>query len=172
MKKTKEITNADEYTHIEAPNNANNKVNYVILKTISSRVIYIVLLFAVWLFWTGHNSPGGGFIAGLMTSGGLVLLYTTFGSKFLKESLYYDFKYLIPIGVGFVILCGMGAVVLGYPFLTHAFGHFNLPIFGEVELATATIFDLGVYVVVVGAVMTIITSIGESKDGEADASEN
>lgn len=137
--------------------------NNLILRTIVARVVYIVFIFAVYLFFAGHNAPGGGFIAGLMTACGIVLLYVTNGSVFLKEKLHYDMKMLIPFGLFFAVGCGLGGVIFGYPFLTHTFFELELPFFGEIEFATAAIFDFGVYLCVVGGVSTIITSIGEHK---------
>lgn len=141
----------------------NEKSNNIILRTVATRVVYIIFLFAVYLFFAGHNAPGGGFIAGLMTACGIVLLYVTNGSSFLKERLHYDTKKLIPLGLFFAAGCGLGGVLFRYPFLTHTFFELHLPLFGEVELATAAIFDFGVYLCVVGAVVTIITAIGEHK---------
>lgn len=140
-----------------------NRTNNIILNTIVTRVVYIVFVFAVYLFFTGHNAPGGGFIAGLMTACGIVLLYVTNGSSFLKEKLHYDMKMLIPFGLFFAVGCGLGGVVFGDPFLAHTFFHVHLPFFGDIEFATAAIFDFGVYLCVVGGVSTIITSIGEHK---------
>ncbi len=138
------------------------KGNSLILNTVVRWVVYVILIFAFYLFWNGHNSPGGGFIAGLMTAGVVVLLYVSYGSQFIRTTLRFDFKYLIGIGLSISLLCGIGAMVFGYPFLTHTFGEFHIPLLGQVELATATVFDLGVYLVVTGGCVTIITTIGES----------
>ena len=137
-------------------------INNLILKTASSIVVYFVVLLGIYLFIAGHNAPGGGFIAGLMISGGAVILYIAFGQPFARH-LRFDYKLLIPLGLTFALGCGLGGVVFGKPFLAHTFGMVHLPIFGEIELATATIFDFGVFLVVIGTVLTIILNIGENK---------
>ena len=132
------------------------RLNNLIMTYVATRMVYLVLIFSLYLFFAGHNAPGGGFIAGLMTAAAIVLVYVTFGSNFLQSQLYYDFRILMGIG------CGMGGVLFGLPFLTHTFFAGSLPLLGHIELATATIFDFGVYLVVVGGTVTIITSIGEN----------
>ena len=141
---------------------AAGKENHVVLNSIVGAVAYIILIFALYLFWTGHNAPGGGFIAGLMTAAVVVLLYVSFGSAFIKNTLKFDFKYLIAIGLSLSLGCGIGGIFFGEPFLTHTFIEVHSDFFGEIEFATATIFDLGVYFTVTGGCVTIITSIGES----------
>jgi|GEM_PF-29475 len=139
------------------------KGNNLILNTVVGWVVYVILVFAIFLFWTGHNAPGGGFIAGLMCAAVVVLLYVSFGSSFVRNTLRFDFKYLIAVGLTFSLGCGLGGLLFGDPFLTHTFGTFHLGALGELELATAAIFDLGVFLTVTGGCVTIITSIGESE---------
>lgn len=147
---------------VEVKQVARVKDNSVILDTVVGWVVYIILIFAIYLFWTGHNAPGGGFIAGLMTAAVVVLMYVAFGSKFIRNTMKFDFKYLIAVGLTFSLGCGLGGLLFGDPFLTHTFGEFHLGALGDIELATAAIFDLGVYLTVTGGCVTIITSIGES----------
>lgn len=148
-----------------------SKDNQIVLNTVVGAVAYVILIFALYLFWTGHNAPGGGFIAGLMTSAVVVLLYVSYGSAFIKNILKFDFKYLIAIGLSISLGCGIGGIIVGEPFLTHTFVEFHSQIFGEIEFATATIFDLGVYLTVTGGCVTIITSMGESGGKRASAIE-
>ena len=119
-------------------------------------------MFSFYLLWNGHNAPGGGFVAGLMTAAGIVLLYVNYGSNLIRNNLPFDFKYLVAIGLWCSMSCGLGAILFGYPYLTQTFGYMYFPILGEIELTTALIFDLGVYLVVTGGCLTIITSIGQS----------
>ena len=134
--------------------------NNLITHRVARGLFFFIFLFSVYIFWVGHNAPGGGFIAGLMSAIAIVLLYLTFSSRFKIGAILSLFKYFIALGLAFAVGCGLGGIVFGYPFLTHAFGHFNLPFFGEIELATAAIFDLGVYLTVVGTVLVIVISIG------------
>ncbi len=139
------------------------RTNYVILQTVALWALYLIIAFSMFLFFAGHNMPGGGFIAGLMTASALVLIYISFGSVFMKKHMNRDFRIMIALGLLTAVLSGVSSMILGYPFLTHAFDYYIVPVFGEIELASALIFDLGVYLTVVGSAMTIILTIGESK---------
>jgi multisubunit Na+/H+ antiporter MnhB subunit len=134
----------------------------IIIYTVLRPLTFFILIFAFYVFWNGHNAPGGGFIAGLMTAACIVLLYVNYGSDFIRKNLSFDSKYLIAIGLSCSMYDGLGAVVFGYPFLTQAFGHINFPFLESIELTTALIFDFGVFLVVTGGCLTIITSIGQS----------
>lgn len=136
------------------------RLNNVILETTTKVVSYLILAFAIYLFLAGHNNPGGGFVAGLVTASALVLNYLTFDMETIEKRKNFHFRIMIGIGLLLAVGTGLGGVLFGQAFLTHAFGMFTLPFLGETELATATIFDLGVYFVVVGVTMTIILSIG------------
>lgn len=135
----------------------------VILQTATKVLTFIILAFAVYILLAGHNHPGGGFIAGLITASAFVLLYIAFGQPFVNSILPLDFKKVGAVGVLLSLLTGTGALLFGAPFLTQAFARVHLPIFGETDLATAVIFDIGVYFAVVGTMMTIISSISEDR---------
>jgi multisubunit Na+/H+ antiporter MnhB subunit len=137
--------------------------NNIILQTIGKVALFIVIAFSFFLFFVGHSKPGGGFIAGLMTSGALVLVFLIFGGRVLKEAISFDFKIITAIGL--VVGVGYGFIPMLFDdgFLTHYFAYYNLPIFGKTQLTTTLIFDLGVYLTVVGGVMTVITAIGEER---------
>jgi multisubunit Na+/H+ antiporter MnhB subunit len=124
-------------------------------------IFFIILLFSFYLFFAGHNSPGGGFIAGLLSAGAVSFLYVTFASRMEKRNILIYIQYLVPLGLLCVVGCGLGGVLLGYPFLTQAFMYYQIPMLGEIALATAVIFDLGVYFTVVGGVVTIVAAIGK-----------
>ncbi len=136
------------------------KTNDVILQTGAKVLFFIILLFAVYIFFAGHNSPGGGFVGGLLTTGAFVLLLLAYDLKTVKQLL--PFNFMIVVAIGLLLSLGMaaGSLVVNVPFFTHAFGDFSLPLFGETALHTATIFDAGVYLVVIGAALTIIQTIG------------
>jgi multicomponent Na+:H+ antiporter subunit B len=139
------------------------RTNDVILQTLTAVVTFIIILFSIQLFFAGHYHPGGGFIAGLMTSGAIVLLLLAFDIKTVKEMISINYKILIGIGLLFAVGTGIGGVIFDVPFLTHAYHYFHLPLLGETSLHTAVLFDLGVYLVVIGTTMTIIETIGESE---------
>lgn len=133
----------------------------VFLQNISKIVVFIILAFALYLFFTGHGSPGGGFIAGLMSAGALLLLALAYDIETVRKVIPIDFKIVTAVGLLIALCGGTGSLFFGEPFLKHAFGYFQLPLLGETELHTALIFDLGVYLAVVGVTMTILLTIGE-----------
>lgn len=136
------------------------KTNNVILQTASKLVFFIILLFAVYIFFAGHHSPGGGFVGGLLTTGGVILLLLAYDLKTVKQLLPFNFMIVVAIGLLLALGMASGSLLFNVPFFTHAFADFYLPILGETALHTATIFDAGVYLVVVGSALTIIQTIG------------
>lgn len=137
--------------------------NDVLLKTTTKVVTFIVLTFALHLFFAGHHNPGGGFIGGLVTAAALVLVALAFSTETIRKALPIDFRTLTGIGLGIAALTGTGSFLFGAPFLSQTFGYFELPLLGETELTTAMLFDLGVYLAVLGVTMTIILQIGEDR---------
>jgi multicomponent Na+:H+ antiporter subunit B len=131
--------------------------NDPILQTVARLAFYLVLVFAVHLLWRGHHWPGGGFIAGLTTAAGMVLYRVAFG----RQATSLEPRTLLPWGLVIAALTGLGALFLGFPFLTSAFGYVTTPLTGEFEWATALVFDIGVFLVVVGMTNTVIYSLAE-----------
>lgn len=136
-----------------------SKPNNIILKTTTVLIAFILLGFAIYLLFAGHNAPGGGFVGGLITSAAIILLYMAYGVQKVQHILKINFKYLIPVGLLIALLTGMGAFLFQVPFLTHTFIDITIPFLGNLEIATATFFDLGVYITVLGATITIIVTI-------------
>lgn len=136
------------------------KTNNIILQTTTKVVLFIIILFSIHIFFAGHYTPGGGFVGGLLTSGAIVLLLLAYDIKTVKEILPINYMYMTATGLLFAGGTGAAALFFDVPFLTHAFGDIYLPLLGETSLHTATIFDLGVFLVVVGVTMTIIQTIG------------
>lgn len=135
--------------------------NDVILQTVTKLVVFIILTFGVELFLSGHNDPGGGFVGGLVLSSAIVLLYLVFDIETVHKGIPVDFKRVAAIGVLFVVGSGVGAILFGAAFLSQTFDYFNLPVFGETELATVILFEAGVALTVIGTVVTIMLSISE-----------
>jgi len=140
------------------------KPNNIILKTTSSIIIFVLFGFAIYLLFAGHNSPGGGFVGGLTTSAAVLLMFMAYGAETVNKVIPFNFIYFIPIGLLIATLTGLGALVFNVPFLTQTFASFTLPLLGEVELATAMLFDLGVYFTVLGTTMTIILTIASDQN--------
>lgn len=137
------------------------KINDVILQSITKIVVFIILTLALYLFFSGHNAPGGGFVGGLVLASAFVLLLLAYDIETVRQGIPLDFKIVAAIGAFIVVVSGLGAVLLGEPFLSQTFAYFNIPLFGTVEFTTVTIFESGVALAVVGVVVTIILSISE-----------
>lgn len=133
--------------------------NNLILKTATSFITFILLGFALYLLFAGHNSPGGGFVGGLVTAVALLLMYMAYGKRKLDNIIRINFIYFIPIGLIVAIGTGLGALIFNKPFLTHTFTMVHLPLIGSIDLATAMFFDIGVYLTVLGTMMTIILNV-------------
>ncbi len=139
------------------------KPNDVILHTVVKVAALIIFTFAIYLFYGGHHNPGGGFIGGLSAASGITLLFLAFDIETIKNNIPFDFKNVAAVGVLIAILTGMGSLLFDQSFLTQAFGYFNIPVFGETELATAVLFDIGVALAVIGTAVTIILSISDDR---------
>lgn len=142
----------------------------LLLRMAASVVLPLALVFSLHIFLRGHNLPGGGFIAGLITAAALVLQFMSLGqaraSQMLRAVGGARFVRWIGAGLGVAGLTGIGAFAFGRPFLTSAHGHPHLPLIGELPLATAALFDLGVYLVVVGSTLLTISVLGQASRGE------
>ena len=130
-----------------------------ILRSTSRAVFALVLLFAFLLLWRGHNAPGGGFIAGLVVAIALIMQYIASGYAWAATRARVDAQAMIGGGVAIAGLTGIAAWYFGRPFLTSTHGHLHVPLIGDVELASAMAFDLGVMVTVVGAVLLSLRQI-------------
>jgi multicomponent K+:H+ antiporter subunit A len=139
-----------------------------ILATVSRPMLPLMLLLSIYLLFRGHNLPGGGFIAGLLTGAALILQYVANGTEWTLARLGARFSAWVACGVFLALATGLGAWAFESPFLSMTFTYVELPLVGRFELATALLFDLGVYVTVVGAVMLILTRFGLLRTTDPD----
>lgn len=129
------------------------------MMVVLTRVIMpVVLMVGFYIFLRGHNEPGGGFIAGLVVSIAVVMQYMASGFSWTSARLRYPYHGVIGAGVLIAGFTGIGSWFVGKPFLTSDFTYVRIPPFHEFELATAALFDLGVFLAVVGAVMLSLES--------------
>lgn len=130
----------------------------LMLRVAAGWVLPIALLVGIYIFLRGHNQPGGGFIAGLVVSVALLLQYVAFGLHATEARLPIRYDRVAGVGLLIATLCGVGSFLLGFPFMTTHTGHPIIGWLGEVPLASAAIFDLGVFLVVVGGtLLTVLT---------------
>jgi len=119
----------------------------------------MAMMVGVYFFLRGHNMPGGGFVAGLIFAIAYLMQYMASGYEWSQGRQRYDHHILIGWGVLVAALTGVGAWLAGLPFLTSGFEYVNLWPLEEFELATAALFDLGVFLCVLGAVLLALASL-------------
>ncbi|AGT07594.1 monovalent cation/H+ antiporter subunit A [Paracoccus aminophilus] len=134
-------------------------VHPLMLTVVTRIILPLTLVAALYIFLRGHNEPGGGFVAALVTSVALIMQYMASGYTWAQSRQRIPYHSLIGLGIAAAAITGIGAWFAGRPFLTSAYGYFKLPFLEKFELATAMGFDLGVYLCVVGAVMLALNSL-------------
>ncbi|MCP3138815.1 monovalent cation/H+ antiporter subunit A [Pyxidicoccus xibeiensis] len=135
-------------------------VGYLMVPAVLVRLLLPVTgVLAVYFFLRGHNEPGGGFVAGLVMSLGVVLQYIVSGTEWVEAHLHIRPRRLIAVGLLLVLGTGAGSFVAGYPLLTSHTWHLDLPVLGELHLASALFFDLGVFSLVVGSTLFILVAL-------------
>jgi multicomponent K+:H+ antiporter subunit A len=131
-----------------------------LMLVVATRVMLpLALMVGVYILLRGHNLPGGGFIAALVVAVALLMQYLASGFSWAQERLPIDFHALTGGGVLIAAITGVAAWLFGAPFLTSTYGYIHLPMLGEIELASAMAFDLGVFLAVLGAVMVSLANL-------------
>ncbi|MEE7566627.1 monovalent cation/H+ antiporter subunit A, partial [Xanthomonas sp. Kuri4-3] len=123
----------------------------------------LTLTVSIFLFLRGHNAPGGGFIAGLVLAVPLLMQYVIQGTASVESRFGFDYIRLIGTGLLLALASGAASMLFGVPFLTSGHLTLALPLVGDLELASAMGFDTGVYLVVFGAVMLMLSMLGTIK---------
>ncbi|TWT18678.1 monovalent cation/H+ antiporter subunit A [Luteimonas marina] len=123
----------------------------------------LTLVVSIFLFLRGHNAPGGGFIAGLTLAVPLLIQYVIQGAASVESRFGFDYIRMIGIGLMVALMTGAAAMLFDTPFLTSGHYDLELPLLGTIPLASAAAFDLGVYLVVFGSTMLILSMMGTLK---------
>lgn len=135
---------------------------------------------ALYLLLRGHNEPGGGFVAGLLVAIALITQYMMVGASWVEAHLAVRPLRWMALGLLAAVGTGLASIYFGFPFLTTHTAHVTLPWVGELQIASAMFFDLGVFAVVVGATVLILIALahqslrarrrplGGDDDGRAD----
>lgn len=138
-------------------------MNSLILRTVDRLLGSLLLMASLFLLWRGHNEPGGGFAGGLMAASAFVLHAIAAGPAAGRDALRIPPTLLIPIGLGVALIAAMIAFIAGNSFFTGQWITLGLPGGADVKLGTPLLFDVGVYLVVVGIALTIILSLMEEE---------
>lgn len=134
----------------------------LILQTFTRLLVTLMLLFSLFLLWRGHNLPGGGFIGALVASSAFALHAIAFGVASAREILRFDPRVLMAWGMIFAVVAGLFGLAVGKPFMAGLW--VELPVGASVlKLGTPLIFDIGVFLTVIGMVVAVIFSLEEQE---------
>ncbi|CAN5632740.1 Na+/H+ antiporter subunit B [soil metagenome] len=136
----------------------------LILPTSATYLLPLLLLFSFFLLLRGHNEPGGGFSGGLVAAAAFALLATASGVRAARYTLRVDPRTLVGLGLVVMLAAGLVApLVTGQPYLTGVWWRIDLPGAGAIDFGTPLFFDIGVYLGVMGTVMTIVFALEEEQ---------
>ncbi len=134
--------------------------DYLLVPTMVMRPLFPVIgMLAAYLFLRGHDLPGGGFVAGLTMALAFILQYMVGGAQWVEARLRILPVRWIGLGLLTATATGAGAWLFGYPFLTSWFAYTELPLVGRIPTASALLFDLGVFLLVVGATVLVLIAL-------------
>lgn len=142
-------------------------MNSVILRTATQFLLVLLLLYSVFILLRGHNEPGGGFIGGLIAAGAFALYGIAYGSQDLSDLLRIDPRLMIGLGLLAAVLAGLlPMLITGQPFLTGLWYEFGAGAGAEAaagaKVGSSLLFDIGVFLVVIGFTLTFVISLEEA----------
>ena len=141
----------------------------IMLEVIVRVLFHTIIVVSIYLLFAGHNLPGGGFAGGLMAGMALVMRYIAGGRYELGAAAPTDAGRLLGAGMTLAIACAVVPLLFGAAPLTSYFWEADIPVIGHVEFVTSTLFDIGVYLVVIGLVLDVLRSLGGEVDRQAQA---
>jgi multicomponent Na+:H+ antiporter subunit A len=136
----------------------------IMLEVIVRILFHTIIVVSLYLLFAGHNLPGGGFAGGLVAGMALVMRYVAGGPYELGAAAPTDAGRLLGVGMALAVGTAVVPLFFGAPALTSTFWEAELPVLGHVEFVTSTIFDVGVYLVVIGLVLDVLRSLGAEVD--------
>jgi multicomponent Na+:H+ antiporter subunit A len=141
----------------------------ILLLEVATRLVFpTIMVVSVYFLFAGHNAPGGGFAGGLLAGLALVVRYVAGGRYELGEAAPVEAGTLLGAGLLCAGVSGLGGLVLGGEVLQTAVLELDVPVLGHVKLVTSLLFDVGVYLIVVGLVLDILRSLGAELDRRGD----
>ena len=143
----------------------------IMLEVLVRLIFHAMLVISVYLLFAGHNAPGGGFAAGLVAGLAFTVRYLAGGRYELAEAAVFDAGRLLGTGLAIVMLTALGGLLWGEAILQSEYWSATLPVLGELSLGTSTLFDIGVYFVVMGLMLDILRSLGAEVDRHQEADE-
>ncbi|MEV4900245.1 Na+/H+ antiporter subunit A [Citricoccus sp. NPDC055426] len=141
----------------------------IIFEVVTRLVFHVIILLSIYLLLAGHNTPGGGFAGGLIAGLALTIRYLAGGRYELEQAMPIPAGVLLGSGLAVASLTGMAPLFFGGQVFQSAIIEFSLPVFGDIKFVSSTIFDIGVYLVVVGLVIDVLRSLGSEVDRRSEA---
>lgn len=135
-----------------------------ILDVVLDVVIRTAVVFSLFLLFSGHNAPGGGFIAGLVAGICLILRYIARGEDAMVALVRARPDQLFGFGLLMAVAAGIGGWIWGSGFLDSAKFEIEVPVLGVVKTTSALLFDIGVYAVVLGLAAALVAALGDDKE--------
>lgn len=140
----------------------------ILLEVLVRLLFHPAILVSVYLLFVGHNAPGGGFAGGLLAGLALVARYLAGGRYELAEAIPVDAGKILGAGIALAAGCALASLFFGAETLTSAYFEADVVLLGSLSFGTSTIFDVGVYLVVVGLVLDILRSLGAEIDRQQE----
>ena len=141
----------------------------IMLEVIVRILFHTIIVVSIYLLFAGHNLPGGGFAGGLVAGMALVMRYVAGGRYELGAAAPTDAGRLLGVGMTLAVACAVVPLLFGLPPLTSWFWEAEIPVIGHIEFVTSTLFDIGVYLVVIGLVLDVLRSLGGEVDRQTQA---
>jgi multicomponent Na+:H+ antiporter subunit B len=135
----------------------------IILQTATRYMMPLLLLFSLFLFFRGHNEPGGGFVGGLVAASAFILYALAFDTSRARRILPVKPLTMVSAGLLIALASGLAALPAGTPFMTGRWIRCSVPVIGELELGTPLLFDAGIYLVVAGMALSVIFTLAEEQ---------
>lgn len=136
----------------------------IVLEVVVRMIFHALIVLSLYLLFAGHNLPGGGFAAGLVAGLALIARYLAGGRYELAEAVRVDAGRLLGAGLALVALVALGGFIWGDTVLDSVYLEADVPVLGHLSFGTATLFDIGVYLVVVGMMLDVLRAIGVQVD--------
>ena len=151
----------DAYSDLlEQPDKSDAAWSYRVVPAVLVQLLLpVAAVFALYLLLRGHNEPGGGFVAGLVIAIALIAQYMLGGTRWVEARTDLHVIRWVALGLLIALITGLGAIAVGHPFLTTHTAHVALPGLGLLHLPSAAIFDVGVFAVVVGSTLLLLTAL-------------
>jgi len=136
-------------------------MNFLVLRTATKFLLVLMLLFSIFILFRGHNKPGGGFIAGLITASAYALFIMAHGTVKTRKLLFMDLRFSLATGIGCALISGLIGYIAKKNFLGGVWLTFYIAS-NKITLGTPQLFDIGVYITVVTSILMMIFALEET----------